>query len=367
MDDSSAKDNLSLTNASASTSFYSAEQQVVVASRNLANAQRDYDEHYAQYAKDMDELYVAWITLQDVNDQKDENPGRYTEEWDWVMKEYPGWGVMKRGDIAAVQSAYENARRKFEALSTNLTDAQYAYELANASQRQSSTSNSISVKSGEKLVSEAKVTAPISGYLTSLNVAAGDLYGISSGSLFTISDTSTYEIEATVDQYDIASIKEGLKCVVRFDTTGDEEFEGILSYVAMTPASSATSQMAAATGGSANVEYPVKITLKSADERLRVGMTSKVNIIIEEKKNVLCVPYDCVREEEGRTYVIVMNEDGTTKEVDVKSGMEGDYYIEITGEGISEGLKVQAVSSGSAYETLMEMISNEASVQVTTD
>ena len=96
-------------------------------------------------------------------------------------------------------------------------------------------------------------------------------------------------------------------------------------------------------------------------------MTSKANIIIEEKKNVLCVPYDCVREEEGRTYVVVMNEDGTTKEVDVKCGMEGDYYIEISGDGIAEGVKIQTLSSGSAYETLMEMVSDEMHIQVVTE
>ena len=363
MDDEDAKDNLDVTNASANVSFYSAEQQVVVSSRNLANAERTYNEYYSKYAKEKDDMYLAWMNLQDVNEHKDDDRERYDEEWDWFVEKYP---AAKKGDTDSVWALYENARRNFESLSTNLTDAQYAYEIANASQSQSATSNKIQRKAGEELVNDAKVTAPISGFLTSLNVNAGDIYSMSSGPLFVISDTSTYEIEATVDQYDIASIKEGLKCVVKFDSTGDEEFEGTLSYVALTPKTSGASTLGA-TAGSSAVEYPVKITLKSADERLRVGMTSKANIIIEEKKNVLCVPYDCVREEEGRTYVVVMNEDGTTKEVDVKCGMEGDYYIEISGDGIAEGVKIQTLSSGSAYETLMEMVSDEMNIQVVTE
>ncbi|MCF0131325.1 MAG: HlyD family efflux transporter periplasmic adaptor subunit [Pseudobutyrivibrio sp.] len=363
MDDSSAKDNLNVTYATANTANFSSEQQVVVTSRNLANAQRDYDEHYAQYGKEMEDLYLAWVNLQDVNNHKEEDPGRYNEEWSYVIREHPDW-AMTKGDIDSVEAAYDRARAKFEGLSTNLTDAQYAWEIANASQKQSSTSNNVSIKSGKRQVDNAAITAPMSGYITSLNVSAGDIYSQTSGSLFTISDTSAYKIDATVDQYDIANIELGMKCVVKFDSTGEEEFAGTLSYVALMPKEAAALE-GMGTSGSSSVEYPIEITLDKPSDKLRVGMTAKARIIIEEKKNALCVPYDCVREDDdGRQYLVAVAEDGSTYEIDVTTGLEADYYIEVIGKDIKKGIKVQAVSSGSEYETLMDMISSEASISV---
>lgn len=104
------------------------------------------------------------------------------------------------------------------------------------------------------------------------------------------------------------------------------------------------------------------------DENVHENLEVICTIIIEEAKDVIAVPLAAVktREKEENVqntenvasnqnlenqsenqakeekYVIVVNDDGTTSEVVVETGISDDSYVEIT-SGLSEGQKVQIV------------------------
>ena len=78
-------------------------------------------------------------------------------------------------------------------------------------------------------------------------------------------------------------------------------------------------------------------------------MTARCSIILEEAEDVYAVPYDAIHVNKDGTSVIYAEDTGQGKkpkkkagkrEIEVTKGMESDYYVEIRGDGLSEGLRV---------------------------
>ena len=203
-------------------------------------------------------------------------------------------------------------------------------------------------------LSDCIVTAPINGIITSLPLKSGDTYV--DGEIMTIQNCENYTISAQVDEYDISDLEEGMKVVIKTDATRDDELEGVVSFISPT---------ATAAGTSSDATYEVTIDILTKDERLKLGMTAKLNIIVDEVKDVLTVPYDAISTNaEGESYVSVLSNhnQSQTVEQDVESkqsqmqtqpqaqtpkqdivveiGMESDYYTQIISDELTEGMKV---------------------------
>lgn len=184
----------------------------------------------------------------------------------------------------------------------------------------------------EEQIDECMVTAPISGVITAVNVKAGEIY--SGTAVVSIEDTSDYEITCEIDEYDISEIKIGQKTIIRTNGTGDKEFEGTVAEIAPRATGGGTE-------GGTNVTYTVVISTDSPCKELRMDMTAKLSIILESKDNVLTVPYDAVQEdEEGNFYIEVLDEEEQIEKIIITKGIESDYYVEIKGSGLKEGMKV---------------------------
>ena len=201
------------------------------------------------------------------------------------------------------------------------------------------------------------VSAPISGYIITMDVEEGNNYA-QGNTVFTIADTSGFTVEATVNEYDVANIEEGLPAKVKFEATGDETFDGEVTFVSLaSSASIAKSSQASAQSTSSGVAtYKVKIHMNNTDKRMRVGMTAKASVILDSVKNVLCVPYDCIQknEDDDTFFVTTIDEDGNKKNVTVTKGLESDYYVEIKGEGLKKGMTVEAIVADGPSTDLMD-------------
>ncbi len=233
-------------------------------------------------------------------------------------------------------------------------------------------------------IAACTVTAPISGVVTAVNLETGASYN--GGAIVTIEDISSYEVTVEIDEYDISKIKTGQKVVIKTNGTGDLELEG--EVISIAPR---------ATAGSA-VTYTVKTSIDTPCDDLRLDMTAKLSIIISSKEDVLTVPYAAVQTaEDGSFYVEVVEENsaatsgepgngpggdapGTaaptdgerpegegrpttaampgalpTRRIPVTKGIESDYYVEIFGEGIVEGLDV-IVPADNSLDNLNELM-----------
>ena len=96
----------------------------------------------------------------------------------------------------------------------------------------------------------------------------------------------------------------------------------------------------------------MKITLDSADERLRVGMTAKASVILESVTDAYAVAYDCVETDaDGNSYVTAVDEQGNETKIDVTLGLESDYYVQIISDEITEGMSVKATAASTSSKS----------------
>lgn len=238
--------------------------------------------------------------------------------------------------LQQAKSAYEQAVS--QQTSSNKQNKE-SIENAKESVTTTENSNKKSLKEAQKSVDDATealencvITAPISGTITAVGVEAGDTY--SGGDMFEISDCSKFQVSTTVSEYDIANVKKGQKVVILTDATDDTEIQGEITYVALTTGSSLSSSSSSSSG------YEVTIKVKDSNDKLRVGMTAKCSIILKEAKDVYAVPYDAIHTNNSGDSVIYVQDGTSKKEVTVTKGMESDYYVAVSGDGLSEGLKV---------------------------
>ena len=212
------------------------------------------------------------------------------------------------------------------------------------------------------------VTATIGGTVTAVNVIKGDTY--MGGAIVTIEDTANYEVSAQIDEFDIPKVEIGQSVVVKTNGTGSKEFEGTVKSIA---------PHATAEVGTSGVKYEVRITINNPDEDIKLDMTAKIEIVKDKKEAALTVPAEAIQvdEEDGREFVEILDSgrpidsskmltDPTSVSVEdqeklkngdvnyeshrvyITRGIEGDYYIEIIGEGLEEGMEV-VVPNGGAY------------------
>ncbi|MCR4694436.1 MAG: efflux RND transporter periplasmic adaptor subunit [Pseudobutyrivibrio sp.] len=313
--------------------------------------------------KYLDDYRNIYLDLKDAYDQY-EKYDKYRDK-----EKYPTtrWDEQKAAAAAMQPSVtieiYEGKEDEIEAYQQKIVDAQQEIELAQLQLNYDTTYSQVDAKDDiYESMSGSQVEAPFSGYIITMNVEEGNNYTTGS-TVFTMADTSGFEVEATVDEYKIASIQDGQTAVVRFDATGSDEFKGTVSFVSL--ASEATisggsANLAAAQTASSTATYKVKITMDDLDERFRMGMTAKASIVLDHADGVLAVPYDCVQEnEDGTFFVTEVAEDGTETDIPITKGLESEYYVEIKGDGLKEGMTVKAIMEDGMSTNIMDYVTIE--------
>ncbi len=187
----------------------------------------------------------------------------------------------------------------------------------------------------DRKLDECKVTAPMDGIITSLNVAEGSMAG--TDVIMTIEDSKKLKITVAIDEGDILKLKEGQKAVIKTTATGDKEFSGKVTKVVNVLSVDPTGQ----TGG-----YSAEIEIGDKDTELLIGMSATGKIVLDEKENVISVPYESIlTDDKDQEYVFIAEEvpgqSGVyiARQTYIKKGMETSYYVEVV-EGLKEGDKV---------------------------
>lgn len=231
------------------------------------------------------------------------------------------------------QLAYNNAKDNL-ALATKSVESTLASLKANAERERTlsgmNDSQLIALENLKEQLDEAVIKAPCDGTVTFVNCTKG---AAPAGMLFAIEDQTDLKITANVREYEISRIKEGMRVIIKSDAVG-EEYEGIVTRIAPTASKNPD-------GSDAGTSlFAVEIAVTSKDTALKIGMTSKLKIVTEEKNNVYAVTYDSIAVDENGNDIIYIAEKGaagyTVKAVPVTVGMETDYLVEVSGEGISE-------------------------------
>ena len=258
--------------------------------------------------------------------------------------------------VQAHNSAITAADTTIASMQENLRNSELSASL-NAKTQESQ------VKTYENQLENGVIKSTVNGVVTSVSAKVGDIY--TGEAIAVIEGSEELIIESEIDEYDIADIDVGMEVLIKTDATRDEELKGVVVYTAP---SATESQTASITGTAENTAtYNVKIQLNSVNDRLRLGMNAKLSIITAKKENVWTVPYDAVYERtDGTKYIeILKNKDTQEKEeLDVKTGFESYYYVEIISDKLTDGMQVilPNVEADDSIETLIEMMGADAGI-----
>ena len=114
-------------------------------------------------------------------------------------------------------------------------------------------------------------------------------------SIITITPTgNTLQVDASIDQADIAQVKVGQIVDVTLDAYPEVHNSGVVSVVAVqgTIVSNVTT-------------FVVTVAVDKASELLRAGMNANINIVVAEAKNVLTVPSEAIKTNEDKKSVLI--------------------------------------------------------------
>jgi len=181
---------------------------------------------------------------------------------------------------------------------------------------------------------KAVVVAPFDGFITKVNVEGGD--EVQRGTVAaTLADPDKFEAEVMVSEMDIFQLKLGATATVQVDAMPVISLPAKVTHISPT-----------ATIEAGVVNYKVKVEIESlrpgdmitADFQLREGLTVTVNILVEERKDVLFVPNSVIIRQGGEVLIQVLKDD-VVEQRSIKTGISNWQYTEIT-EGLNEGEKV---------------------------
>lgn len=223
------------------------------------------------------------------------------------------------------------------AVETQLQSSENQLDSAKLSAQSARETRELTLEQLEGSLEDLVITAPASGTVTAVYATVG---GPSTGLLFVIEDVEDLVVKTTIRSYDIGQVQEGMEVIIKSDATGDASFAGTVSFIA--PASQKT-----ATGdtNTANEVFDAEVKVLSQDTGLRIGMSVRLNYVLEAETGVLAVPYDAVyTNASGQSCVMAARDQGNGKyileEIPVTTGVESDVEVAISGPGIQAGLQV---------------------------
>lgn len=175
------------------------------------------------------------------------------------------------------------ARSEVESTETSLALARASLAEARARVAQSQES----LKQSETNLNYARITSPIDGVIVDKAVEVGQTVAasFSTPTLFSIAkDLTQMQIEANIDEADIGNIKAGQKAMCTFDAWPDERFEATVSQIRLSPETISNV-----------VTYIVILKIDNSEKRLLPGMTANLNVITEQRENVVRIPAAALR------------------------------------------------------------------------
>lgn len=222
-----------------------------------------------------------------------------------------------KNDMELKKAKYEDAQRTYDRLKDG-PNAQYVL----AAQAK--------VDAAQATVNMLSIIAPFDGEVLSVENRVGDV--VTAGDLsVNVADLNHLYVEMQVDETDIASVKLGNEVTATLDAVPDVTLTG--KVTAINPVGEVISGL---------VKYSVRVDLDKVkdDIFLPLGTTANVVIQVQEPTATLAVPIAAIQNDDNGEYVWVLQNDGSTKRVDIVSGTIVGDLVAATGD-LKEGDRLQ--------------------------
>ena len=117
---------------------------------------------------------------------------------------------------------------------------------------------------------------------------------------------------------------------ITLDAFDNEIIDSTVNYIAYTALQSSE-------GTVFIVEFPLEYSETSLP--LRIGMNGDVQVVLNQKEDVMTIPIIATIQRDDRTYVQVKAENGTLEEREIEIGLESEDSVEII-SGLTESDQV---------------------------
>jgi len=288
------------------------DEEIRVARTNLDQAQASLDQAQAAYDRVADRPEIAMLPQALQLEQATIAFDAAKASFELTMRD------PTEAELAAARSGIVQAEASLARLQEGVQEEDILLAQLQIEQAQ------LSLEQTEHQLEGSVLTAPHGGTITSVGIKQGELSG--GQPAFVLTDLSQYHIEATVDEIDIGRVATGQPVTVTLDALPGELLSGEVEEIAD------TAQL-----DTGVVSYKVTIHLDPAAAPLRVGMTANVEIVTEERADILLVPNRFVRIERttGQTYVDMLVS-GMVQPVEIQTGQRDEFYSEVVA-GLREG------------------------------
>ncbi|GED72259.1 RND transporter [Brevibacillus reuszeri] len=217
--------------------------------------------------------------------------------------------------LTTAQTSYENAQQSLQA-----AQQKTGVQVSEASVNQSA----VSLANAREQLANATVTAPISGFVSSVNGAVGQMSGQSP--VVVIVNTNPLLVKANLSEADITKVKVGTVVKVNVQST-DKMIEA--KVTAVSPVMD--SQLKA---------YPIEISIPNPSNELKSDMVVNVTFpsATSEASNTIVISRKAVFDRDGKRFVFKL-EGETAKLTEVTTGKSSSDLIEVT-NGLAAGDQV---------------------------
>ena len=263
-----------------------------------------------------------------------------------------------------------------EQLKTQVDIAQAQLEAAQNGIAQSQAS----LRDAQSFLAKTTIYAPMSGYVTRLNVREGEtaIMGTlnkDAATLLTISDMTSLETKVKVDETDVSRISIGDSTVIQIDAFPDTTFVGRVTEISNSSVRGIGAAGGAGSPADQAIDYEVTIALVNAPPSTRPDFSATAKIITDTRQAALSIPIIALtvredttenKEPTGATLakaapskqvgkrdiegVFLVGPDNKVTFKPVKVGIAGEKYFEVV-SGLSEKDRIV----GGTYQAIREL------------
>jgi HlyD family secretion protein len=266
---------------------------------DLAQAKADLDTRRAQIDKARSALARAEAQAADLRAQRDRTQAQLEEARRGLERQ-----TELNARAVGTQTALEQARTQVDIQTANLASAE-AQIVSNQAETLGLKADlalaEANVKSSEAIILQrqaklrdieidlgrTEIKSPVDGVVVKREVELGQTVAasLSSPTLFTVAqDLSEIDIYANIDEADVGRLKEGQRVSFTVNAYPSRTFDGRVRMV----------RLAAQTVQNV-VTYTAVISVRNQDQALLPGMTANLQIITDEREDVLRIPNAALR------------------------------------------------------------------------
>lgn len=243
---------------------------------------------------------------------------------------------------AISQSQLEDSKKNLDDAATGVKSAEDALKNAEKALKNTnnSTENKIANQKNQILliqkdidnykqeIEDSKITSNIDGKVVKIDAKENQFPA--NGDEIIVDDVSQYKVVVDLKQYDALKVQKGQKANINIKGSKDS-YKGTVTDIGEFAEAKTTS------GGNDEYKVKVSVAIDESKESVKAGYEADVEFIFQEKNDCLTIGFDGVKEDKltGQKYVYVINSNNRISKRYIKTGIESEYYVEIT-EGLEE-------------------------------